>query len=84
IPNKRRRLKQELKENIGMMREQLMDVLTTQFDKELVRSLNEIEAAIAPYTRFIRSERKHLESAREEFDIIQKWLERQQEEIDSM
>ncbi len=84
IPNKRRRLKQELKENIGMMRDQLMHVLTAQFDKELARSLREIENAIAPYTRFIRSERKHLESAREEFEIIQKWLERQQEEIDSM
>ena len=67
-----------------MMRDQLMHVLTAQFDKELARSLREIENAIAPYTRFIRSERKHLESARDEFDIIQKWLERQQEEIDSM
>ncbi|MFP4394416.1 MAG: dynamin family protein [Anaerolineales bacterium] len=84
IPNKRRRLKQELKENIGVMRDRLMHVLTAQFDKELARSLREIEGAIAPYTRFIRSERKHLESARDEFDIIQKWLERQQEEIDSM
>ena len=84
IPNKRRRLKLELKENIGVMRDRLMHVLTAQFDKELARSLREIEGAISPYTRFIRSERKHLESARDEFDIIQKWLERQQEEIDSM
>ena len=84
IPNKRRRLKKELKENIGMMRDQLVHVLSAQFDKELARSLREIEVAIAPYTRFIRSERKHLESAREEFESIQKWLERQQEEIDSM
>lgn len=84
IPHKRRRLKQELKENIAMMRDQLVHVLSAQFDKELARSLREIDAAIAPYTRFIRSERKHLENAREEFEIIQKWLERQQEEIDSM
>ena len=82
IPTKRRRLKQEFREKITSVREQLMHTLTTQFDRELARSLNEIEVAISPYTRFIRAEHKHLEDMQQETLGIKEWLERLKAEIE--
>jgi small GTP-binding protein len=66
IPTRRRQLKQEFHEKILSVRKRLMEGLTTQFDRELTRSLNEIEMAISPYTRFVRSERQHLEDTQQE------------------
>jgi small GTP-binding protein len=76
IPTKRRQLKQEFREKIVSVRERLMRVLTTQFDRELARSLNAIEGAISPYIRFIRAEHKHLEDTRQELLEVKEQLER--------
>jgi small GTP-binding protein len=76
IPTKRRQLKQEFREKIVSVRERLILVLTTQFDRELTRSLNAIEGAISPYTRFIRAEHKHLEDTRQELLEVKEQLER--------
>jgi hypothetical protein len=35
--------------------------MTTQFEREMERSLHRLEEAIAPYTRFVRAERDKLE-----------------------
>ena len=43
------------------MRQQIMSGMTTQFKRELERSMQRIQEAIAPYTRFIRAEREKLE-----------------------
>jgi chromosome segregation ATPase len=51
-------------------------VLTTQFDRELARSLDEIEEAISPYTRFVRAERRHLEDTQQELEEVREQLER--------
>jgi small GTP-binding protein len=75
IPARRRQLKQEFHEKILSVRQRLMEVLTTQFDRELTRSLNEIEKAISPYTRFIRAERQHLEDNRRELLEVKAQLE---------
>ncbi len=82
IPTKRRQVKQEFREKIISVREQLMHMLTTQFGRELARGLNEIEVAILPYTRFIRAERKHLEDTQQESLEIKEWLERLKAEIE--
>jgi small GTP-binding protein len=76
IPTRRRQLKQEFHEKIVSVRQRLMDVLTSQFDRELTRSLNEIERAISPYTRFIRAERKHMEDTRRDLMQVKDELER--------
>ncbi len=83
IPARRRQVKQELRERIATIRTDLVSTLRTQFRRELNRSLEEIAAAIAPYTRFIRSERNRLDEAMEEFQTIRGWLARQLEEIES-
>jgi small GTP-binding protein len=56
IPARRRAAKQEMSEKILRMRTDLANSLRSQFEKEIERSLNGIQAAIAPYTRFVRSE----------------------------
>jgi hypothetical protein len=75
IPAKRRQLKQEFHEKIVSVRQRLMKVLTAQFDSELTRSVNEIEKAISPYTRFIRAERQHLEETQRDLSEVKDKLE---------
>lgn len=82
IPTKRRQLKREFRGKITSVREQLIHALTLQFDRELARRLGEIEVAIAPYTRFIRTEHKHLEDMRQEALGIKGQLERLKTEIE--
>jgi hypothetical protein len=84
LPAKKRAVKNELHDKIAAVREQLMRSLNTQFSRELERALREIEAAIAPYTRFIRAERKNLQSTRDELANIRNWLESQAHTIDTL
>lgn len=84
IPAKKRAVKNELHEKIAAVRDQLMHSLNTQFTRELERALREIEAAIAPYTRFVRAERKNLQNTRDELTNIRNWLESQAHTIDAL
>lgn len=64
IPNRRRRAKLELAERIEAMRADLMTGLKGQFEREMERSLARLREAIAPYTRFVRTESEHLRESR--------------------
>lgn len=65
LPAKKRRAKAELNQKVATVREQLMTSLRQQFEKETAGSVSRIQEAIAPYTRFVRSERSRLTEARE-------------------
>lgn len=60
LPAKRKRAKAELKQKILALREQLMEGLTGQFERESDRSRERIAESVAPYTRFVRAERERL------------------------
>jgi small GTP-binding protein len=60
LPSKRRQAKADLKAKVAAMRQQIMSGMTTQFERELEHSIQRIQEAIAPYTRFIRAEREKL------------------------
>jgi len=75
IPNRRRTAKRELSERIEIMRDGLMTGLTGQFEREMERSLGRLREAIAPYTRFVRSESDHLEDARQRLETLRQRLE---------
>lgn len=81
IPARRRKAKDELRGKIAVLREKLMAALTSQFDRELERSLSKLEEAIEPYTRFIRSERDHLTKTRQDLDLIAENMVRLEAEI---
>jgi len=71
IPAKRRKANLELTKKIKMLREQLVATLNTQFNHEMDHSLERINAAIAPYTRFVRSEKESLDQVNEELSQLQ-------------
>jgi small GTP-binding protein len=64
IPARRRAVKKTMNERVARLSAQLKSALTSQFDKELQRSLQRITDAIAPYTRFVRAQRQKLEEAK--------------------
>lgn len=74
IPARRKRAKDEMREKIGEMRKQLVSSLHEQFDQEMARSLQRINDAIAPYTRFVRAEKAKLVDARSSFSDIRQNL----------
>lgn len=61
IPAKKRQAKADLREKIAHLREQLIQSLRTQFEQEMERGMHNIKDAIAPYSRFVRSEQAKLE-----------------------
>lgn len=61
LPYRRDKVKSELRERIDLLRTQLDQALTQQFEAELTESLQRMRDAIAPYTRFVRVEREKLE-----------------------
>jgi small GTP-binding protein len=60
IPNKRRQVKKQFHERVAELREQLLGTMQRQFETELEQMMVRIRDAIAPYTRFIRSQQSHL------------------------
>lgn len=74
IPARRRLAKNEMRKKISQLREQLSTTLRTQFEREIQRSLQNIQTAIAPYTRFVRAEQGKLID-------IQKFLENSRLEL---
>jgi small GTP-binding protein len=60
IPARRRTAKNEMHKKISALRLQLTNILRIQFEREIQRSLQNIQNAIAPYTRFVRAEQSKL------------------------
>ena len=84
IPARRKMAKNELHKKISALREQLTDTLRNQFEKEIERSLQRINEAIAPYTRFVRAERGNLIETCNELERIQNALESLKVEIEEL
>jgi small GTP-binding protein len=84
IPNRRTAAKRELKEKIGAIRDDLMKALTTQFDREVERSLGRIHEAVAPYDRFVRAERGQLTTARDAIGTVAEGLKGLRERIEGL
>jgi septal ring factor EnvC (AmiA/AmiB activator) len=68
IPARRRSAKKELSERLDELRVELTGALTAQFDKELNRSLQRINDAIAPYSRFVRAEKEKLQQTQDDLN----------------
>jgi small GTP-binding protein len=84
IPSRKRQSKAEFRDKVAGIREHLIGTLTLQFETELDRSLQEINVAISPYTRFIRTKMQQLEEQQGEFTTIRKWLERLSDDLKTM
>ncbi len=84
IPARRKIAKNELHEKISILRVQLTDTLRNQLEKEIEHSLQRINEAIAPYTRFVRAERGSLTETCDELERILNDLDRLKVEIEEL
>lgn len=84
IPARRQAAKKEMTERVAALRVQLINSLTTQFEKELNKSLQRINDAIAPYTRFVRAEQEKLEQTKAELTEARQMQGRLRAEIEEM
>jgi small GTP-binding protein len=64
LPNRRRRARQEFHDKTEALRGRLGEVLRRQFDSELTQSIERMREALAPYTRFVRTEHARMTEAK--------------------
>lgn len=76
IPARKRQAKAQLREKIANLREQLTHSLRTQFEHEMERGMLNIKDAIAPYSRFVRSEQSKLAEVQSKLAETKTGLER--------
>jgi small GTP-binding protein len=62
LPRKRRQAKTQFRERTEELRGRLLNALRDEFQRELERSIQRIRDALAPYDRFVRSERERTET----------------------
>jgi small GTP-binding protein len=84
IPARRRQAKNEMHAKITELHDKLASSLRSQFEREIERSLEEINQAIAPYTRFVRSERSKLQETQQKMDDIRTSMDRLEDRIQSL
>jgi hypothetical protein len=70
IPNRRRTAKAEMRQKVSEMREMLQRSLGEQFELEMRRSADRLDTVVAPYGRFVRTERDVLESSRDALERL--------------
>ena len=63
IPFKRKQAKDRYKEKMLDLRTKLLSVLTTQFGTESENAIARLKEGVAPYTRYVHSERERIEKA---------------------
>ncbi len=63
IPFKRKQAKDNFKAKMLSLRTKLLTALTTQFNDESESVIARLKDGIAPYTRYVRSERERIEAA---------------------
>jgi len=66
IPARRNRAKRNFNEKMQELRTRLHNAMSEQFHKELTNSTSRVQDAIAPYTRFVRSEQKKTTAMQEQ------------------
>jgi small GTP-binding protein len=81
LPNRRRKARQEFREKTDSLRERLGEVVRRQFDAELNRSVERMRDAIAPYTRFVRTEHARMTAASSALSEVDEEIEDLKDEI---
>lgn len=63
IPFQRKQAKDKFREKMLNLRTKLLSALTTQFSNEAESAIGRIKDGVAPYTRYVASERERIEKA---------------------
>jgi small GTP-binding protein len=83
IPARRRSAKNQMNRKMIELRQQLSSTLGSQFQKEIERSIQNIQNAISPYTRFVRSEHNKLNEMQTTLKNLQLEMNRLKDNIGS-
>jgi len=70
LPRKRRQSRAEFRRRSDDLEARLVEVMSTQFEHELSRSVTRIQDAISPYTRFVRDQQAKFAKMREDLNAI--------------
>src|SRR5215213_7393703 len=81
LPRRRRKAREEFREKTETLRERLAEEVRRQFNTELDRSVERMREAIAPYTRFVRTEHARMTEARSALAEITEGVETLRAEI---
>ena len=74
IPLRRKQARDNFREKIVVMRENLNQALTSSLDQETKHTIGRMEESIAPYMRFIKAEMERIETAQADLAGLQKDL----------
>jgi small GTP-binding protein len=74
LPRRRKQARTEFRRRSEDLEQRLTEVMSDQFEHELARSVGRIHDAIAPYTRFVRTEQEKLVRTDDELGSIQNEL----------
>ncbi len=84
IPYKRQQAKDRFKEKIQDLRTRLGNVLRAQFNAEADRTITRIKEGVAPYVRYIRSERERLATTDAKLANARSGLQSLQERVERL
>jgi hypothetical protein len=70
LPRKRKQTREEFRKRSAELEQNLVGVMNEQFEHELQRSVNRMESAIAPYSRFVRDQHAKLTTTKGDLDQI--------------
>ncbi len=84
IPRRRQQAKKDLHVKMQDLRDSLGASIGRQFEGELRRASEKLHAAIAPYTRFVRSELERLDSLQGELEDAEESLRTLKKEVETL
>lgn len=84
IPARRRRAKADFDTKMQELRTRLHSAMEEQFRKELNGSTSRVQDAIAPYTRFVRSEQKKTSAMQEQVNALNNQVLQLKTQIESL
>ncbi len=84
LPRRRRQAKHELHTKMQSLRDGLEESLSKQIDLELGRSQERLAGAIAPYTRFVRSELERLDDLQGDLEAARRRVVKLKREIEAL
>jgi GTP-binding protein EngB required for normal cell division len=70
LPRRRRQAREEFRRRSNELESRLITVMSEQFGIELERSVQRIESALAPYSRFVRDQHARLTATRMDLEAI--------------
>ncbi len=84
LPAKREKACKDLARRVAELRSRLREELDSAFRRELEASLDRIHAAIAPYTRFIRTEQERLDETQARLQQLRQRLQKLEKEVHAL